>query len=922
VRLAARLSRKAANGGREAIAEPAPAIPDARAATPAPPPPHQGHSALIAEAYARSTDGRYGDALALVTSALSRHATDGELLFARASILFDWGRMREAREGFLQAERNGLSRTALYLNLAWACHLLQLSDEAERHARKAVALDPSAVAAHFGLGSILQRQKRYPAAIASYERALELAPDYADAAAGVAHCKLEQHEYVGAEDWMRRAIALAAEKPQYWTNLGVALANQERYAPALGALRHAQELEAAQGTPVESVVDQGFALILTGEDAAAAELYRKHLPNLPDPRAHGHYALALLMLGQFRDGWEQYEFRWMQEPHLSHRPDFHQPVWEGQDLAGKTILLRSEQGAGDIIQFARFAEPLKARGVRVVLQVRPELTQLAQGFAGADQVFAPPTPPPPFDYYVHLMSLPRVLGIELATLPAVVPYLRADAVKRQRWAARFASDGLKVGLAWAGNPAHPRDLQRSMPLQALSELWPLQGVDYFSLQKALRPGELEQFPLPPTLVNLGPELEDFTDTAAAIAELDLVICVDTAIAHLAGALGKPVWLMLPEIGDFRWLKGRDDSPWYPTMRLFRQHNMGHWDELVARVKAALQAAVRTGALAQQATPPRSPTESALVEDQAGGPAIREETAAQGKTIARVRETGYGLMQYFPQADREARSIEWYGEFLQPQMDLLARLARPAAHVVEVGSGIGAHALSLARMVGAEGQLFLYETRPLLQRVLLKNLQVNRVAPCVTLMRHDLAGPRAMAASNGQAAPGSGPAQDSPHAEYRTETLDELLLERLDLLKIRAAGVAADILEGASATLWRLRPVLFIAAEDSTAVTSLTDRVKAFGYRCWQMQTALFNPRNFNRRDTDIFGGETALALLAIPEEAGVGIDLDGCVEVTDTSDNAPAAQPGKLVRAAAHPSGTTGDNPESGLVRLLRKLLH
>ncbi len=184
------------------------------------------------EVYALSTTGRYGEALGLVTGALAQHPAERELLFARASILFDSGRMREAREGFLRAEANGLSRTALYLNLAWSCHLLYLSEEAERHARKAVELDPSAIAGHFGLGTILQRLKRYPAAIESYERALELAPDYADAAVGVAYCKLEQHEYVEAENWMRRAIALAADKPQYWTNLGVALANQERYPEA------------------------------------------------------------------------------------------------------------------------------------------------------------------------------------------------------------------------------------------------------------------------------------------------------------------------------------------------------------------------------------------------------------------------------------------------------------------------------------------------------------------------------------------------------------------------------------------------------------------------------------------------------------------------------------------------------------------
>jgi tetratricopeptide (TPR) repeat protein len=874
----ARLSRKAAIGLPEPGTNAGPTATQRIAATPIPKENEEARP-VIGEVNALSDDGRYGEALALVASALAQCPDDCELLFARASILFDWGRVREAREGFLRAESSGLSRTALYLNLAWSCHLLHRLDEAERYARKAVELDPSTVAAHFGLGTILQRLKQYPAAEGSYERALQLAPDYADAAAGVAHCRLEQHDYIDAEAWMRRAIALGPQQPRFWNNLGVALANQQRYPEAFEALRHAAELESAQGAPAESVVDRGFALILTGQDRAAAELCRHNLPDLPDPRAHGHYALALLMLGEYEEGWKQYESRWLQEPHLSHRPGFSQPVWAGQDLAGKTILLCAEQGAGDIVQFARFAAPLKALGATVGLQVRPELMELAQGFVGTDWVCAPPMPPPPFDYYIHLMSIPQALGTKLATIPATVPYLHGDPARSTRWAARTEDRRLKVGLAWAGNPAHLRDRERSMPLDALRRLWAVQGVCYFSLQKPLKPGELEQFPTEATLINMGPDLDDFADTAAAIAHLDLVICVDTAIAHLAGALGKPVWLLLPGIGDFRWLKGRDDSPWYPTMRLFRQRQMGAWDEVVARVKAALQEAVRVGSLAEQSASPRPPGKEAMFENQASTPVTMGAAATESKSIARVTETRYGLMQYFPGADKAARSIAWYGEYLQPQLDVIASLVRPGAHIVEASGGIGAHALSLAQMVGAAGHLFLYEPRPVVQRVLLKNLEVNRVAQNVTMMRRDLADPVKPSRANDAAPSNSTEESVIPDAEDVADTLDELLLERLDLLKIESAKGADEILAGASATLWRLRPALFIAAEDSSSVEKLAAELKAFGYRCWCMETPLFNPGNFNRRDTDIFDGEVALAIVAIPEEVDIPIASDHCVEI-------------------------------------------
>ena len=192
-----------------------------------------------------------------------------------------------------------------------------------------------------------------------------------------------------------------------------------------------------------------------------------------------------------------------------------------------------------------------------MLQVRGEITELARGFAGVDHVFAPPTPIPPFDYYLHLMGIPHALGIELDTIPTPTSYLRASPLKVAEWAPRLAQPELKVGLVWAGNPAHTRDRHRSIPFERLAPLWDVRGVRYFSLQKQPKPSDVEQYPSASTMHDCGPELRDFEDTAAVIANLDLVICVDTAIAHLAGALGKPVWLMLPAIGDFRWIPGQE-----------------------------------------------------------------------------------------------------------------------------------------------------------------------------------------------------------------------------------------------------------------------------------------------------------------------------------------------------------------------------
>lgn len=822
--------------------------------------------------HALATAGRYGEALARANRELAAAPDDAELLFARAAVLFDWGRVREAREAFLAAEARGLARTALYLNLAWASHLMRRAQDAEHYARKALASDPSSAAAQIGLATVLQRMKRYPEAIAAYEHALANNPESGNCAAGIAYCMLEQKEYEGAEEWLRRAIALTPQSPSLWVNLGVALASRERYDEAFAALRSAEAMEMEQGLPPESAIDHAYTMILTGQDPAVVELLRRHLPHLPDPRAHSHYAFALLSLGRYAEGWDQYEVRWLQEPHLSHRPGFAQPVWAGQPLAGKTVLVRAEQGAGDIVQFARYATLLKARGARVVLQVRSELVRMAAGFADVDHAYAPPTPVPPFDYYVHVMGLPRAFGTEVATIPRDVPYLRIDPAARAPWQRRFErSDGLRVGLAWAGNPLHPRDRYRSIALAELVPLFHIPGVDFCSLQKQPKEGELEVLPPGARFTHLGDELADFEATAAAIEQMDLVICVDTAVAHIAGALGKPTWLLLPRVGDFRWLTGREDSPWYPTMRLFRQRVHGEWGEVVARVRDALAAAAVAGSV--PAFVPAAPAPAPAPE-----PVARE-------GIARVTEARHGIVQYrsTPAVEDAARSIEWLGEYLEPQVDLLTRLLPVGAHVVEAGAGFGAQALPLARHAGASGHLWLYERDPVTQSLLRQNLERNQVAPQVTLMRRDLAGPAS-----------------AEHAD----TVDALQVARLDLLKLGAGTDAQAIVEGAADTLWRLRPLVFAAVDDEAA---LARRLREFGYRTFRMRTALFQPGNFNARDEDVFAGRAALAVLAIAEEREVAVALDGCEEIGDGA-TGPARPP-------------AGPDGESTLSRWVRKLL-
>ena len=246
-------------------------------------------------------------------------------------------------------------------------------------------------------------------------------------------------------------------------------------------------------------------------------------------------------------------------------------------------------------------------------------------------------------------------------------------------------------------------------------------------------------------------------------------------------------------------------------------------------------------------------------------------AGQRPGLSAVAETRVGILQYLPDEPIVGDAIGWYGEYLQPQLDLLARIVRPGATMMEVGAGVGAHAVFLGTMLGEAGHLFLYESRPVLQRILRQNLAANRVSN-VTLMRRALG-------SQGEGG-GTAGVEGSAAAIPTTETLDELQLERLDWLKVDASVAALDVLAGASETLWRLRPRLFLAAADEATLRELAQRTREFSYRCWRMETALFNPQNFNRRETDIFDGGSALALLAIPEEIEVDVALDECIEIS------------------------------------------
>jgi tetratricopeptide (TPR) repeat protein len=829
----------------------------------------------IAQAAESAQAGDLTRALSILAARLAQDPDDPELLYARALTLSDWGRLRESLDSLHAAETRGLTSLGLQLNAAQICYRLGLTEEAEHRANRAVSLDSTSARAHLCLATVLQATGRYAAAERSYERALQYSPEAIEYLAYIATCRLDQMDDLGAEAVARRAISQEGDQAMSWNILGIALSRQDRRGEALAAFERAEEIETRTGQTVGTFRGHGLALIDFGRISEALELYQRHLPRQPDPLAQGHYGFALLTAGRYREGWEQYEFRRFQEPLLSARLPFDRPEWNDQCLQGKTLLVWTEQGIGDVIQFARFGQQLKSQGATVVLQVREQLKELAPYFAGFDRVVvAPQGARIPFDYHISAMSLPRVLCPDVASIPTAVPYLRTDPTRVQHWREALGKGArLKVGVVWAGNPQHRRDRQRSVGLSELKPLWGIEGIDYFSLQKEQRDEDATYLSSNSRLIDLAPQLHDFRDTAAAIEALDLVIAVDTAVAHVAGALGKPVWLLLPAAADFRWLMDREDSPWYPTMRLFRQQQPGEWQEVIGRVADALRVALdrqRAGKLLDTLLPAR--TTSA-----ARDPSMRcDDPSAEPRGLSRVVETRYGIMQYLPRKNDIARSIELYGEWLQAHVNLIGKLSRPGSTILEAPSGIGAHVLALARLNGPDGHLLAYEADPLLKSMLFQNVRANRFESVVTVMRRQLAG---ATASEEHGLSVSGTDGDERGRQLDVETIDDLRLARLDLIKINECGHARSLFEGASESLWRLRPSLLLTVANAATLETLADQVRSFGYRCWRMESKLFEQGNFNACPTDVFPQQRTVAIVGIPEESEIELASEECVEL-------------------------------------------
>ncbi len=468
--------------------------------------------------------------------------------------LMAMARLTEAQQWFETALRINPGFIDAQINLGLAHNAAKHYEDAENAYKAALKLDPNNAKAYFGLGDVYHAVKELDEAIRCFQKAVQIKTDYIKAYNRLAQSLAEAERIDESIFWMSRAVRLAPRDS-------------------------------------ESYCNYGNMLRLAGMFPQAAGMYRKAIAINPEyAEAHFNLSVVLLLMGEFAQGWPEFEWRLRQFPPDSGYPNRHGlPLWQGESLIGKTILIYDEQGFGDVFLFIRFLPELKAAGARIVLETRATLIRLLRQLPHVQEVVVrhkDVRPQTRCDYCLPLASLPGRLGITVDTIAAKVPYLHPDSRDTARWARRMVKGSFKIGLVWSGSDIDPN---RRMDLSLLAPLADIEDIGIYGLQKYPETSPAPPFPeAPPWVDNLGPELDDFTDTAAVIANCDLIISIDTAVAHLAGAMGRPVWVLLPHLPDWRWFTDREDSPWYPSMRLFRQYQAGQWTLPVCRVLVAIK----------------------------------------------------------------------------------------------------------------------------------------------------------------------------------------------------------------------------------------------------------------------------------------------------------------------------------------------
>lgn len=568
-------------------------------------------------------EGHTHKAEQLYRQVLQSHPDDSAALHALGVITYQSGNYRKAIELVGRAIANDPQNAQFHNTLGLVFEMLGESEHAAAAYQKAVSLKPDYAEAYHNMAILFQSQGRYAEAVETCKRAVSFRPDYAEAYNTMAFSLEQQQRYAEAIENYRRAVRLKPDFAEAYNHLGVVLNKQGRSAEAIENYSHALQAdpdyaevynnlgivlkdherfaEAIRNFEQALRLDPDFAeahynlansLRDEGRCVEALAGYQRAIALKPDyTEAYWNRSLTLLLSGDFIEGWKEYRRR--RNAELKAFTDRHCPGklrWDGSPFAGKRLLVHYEQGLGDNIQFARYLPMIKARGGTVIFETLRPLMGLLRGFPGIDELieYRPDEKPSvDFDLYASLLDAPSLFGTTLQTVPTEVPYIHTDPVKAERWRDMLGGPDFKVGIVWAGSSIHGNDRYRSCKLRYFAPLTRIRGVRLYGLQKGEAAAQMDESAGAVPITNVSKYFDDFTDTAAAIENLDLIISVDTSVLHLAGAMGKPAWAMLPFAPEWRWMLSRTDSPWYPTMRLFRQDAWNGWDSVFRRIAEEL-----------------------------------------------------------------------------------------------------------------------------------------------------------------------------------------------------------------------------------------------------------------------------------------------------------------------------------------------
>jgi FkbM family methyltransferase len=882
--------------------------------------------------------GRAADAEQLYRAILDSPSGHALASYGLGLLCATQGRSLEAIDAYRAAIASRPDFADAYVNLGTVVLTLGQSEEAVGLYRQAIAISPEHAMAYSNLGIALQDLGRSDEAIEAYRTAIALQPLDANVNMNFGAALLERRAWDDAMTVTRLAIAQQPANAMAHANLGMALMHLGRHDEALTSCRQAMALD-LQGVAIHASL--GGLLLELGALPEAVDLCQRAIaidPTLPNAHFnlshalkamnlleeaqvsacqaieirpdsaeyHFHLAHILLLRGDLAAGWAEYDWRW-KLPDFAWisclHGEFAQPLWSGEDIGDKTILIYTEQGLGDMILFARYLPLLVHQARRVIVAAAPRMHRLLGSIDGLEVVSIRDLPLPDFDVQCPLLSLPRAFATRLESIPAPPCYLRADPAAREIWANRIQRcqtgvDTLKVGLVWAGNPATKRDHFRSPGLASVAPLFSVPGIEFVILQVGQGRQDLDTDPLPAGVIDLGSELTDLADTAAILSELDLMISSCTAPLHLAGALGVPAWAMIPYAPYFPWLLERTDTPWYPSMRLYRQDQPGRdWSGVVARIVADLVELGRSGsgqsARLSERTPKPAPSGQAIPPERhhltakpISGPQTPLPETAGFNELACCR---CGIMLYHRNDTYIGASLRKYGEFSGEETALFRLIVQPGRTVLDIGANIGVHSVDLSRLVGRDGIVHSFEPQRLTFQMLCANVALNS---CSNVFTHQTAvgagGGTILVPSLDPEEPhnygGLSLLTPSPGEPVALVTIDSMDLPDCQFIKIDIEGMETEALRGAAATIMRFRPFLYVENDRQARSAELIDLMQQYGYRLYWHLPPLYNVNNFREDKVNIFGNKVSVNMIGIPAEIPQS-SLTNLREVTGPNDH-------------------------------------